>query len=167
MADASTEGFESLVSKNSNLEEVQEFIRGPESKTIAPEMLLHTLDACVTLLRQKNMHSDEHENLIATLQSANAELKRLVSSTQARLDEHLEDNSALVATLGKVTNFQEQITAEHERRGAERAANSATVQVLQERIRVLTEDHDQERRNDKFQISQLRARLSAMHMMGS
>ena len=161
------DGFESLVSKNSNLKEVQEFIRGPESKTIAPDILLNTLDACVTLLRQKNMHLDEHQGLIETLQSANAELKGLVASTQARLDEHLEDNSALVNTLAKVTNFQEQITAEHERRGAEQAVSSTKATVLQERIRVLTEDHEQERRNDKFQISQLRARLSAMHMMRS
>ena len=161
----SAENFESLVSQNSNLDEVQAFLRGDEASTLAPEILLNTLDACVTLLRQNNMHVEEHVNLIETLRAANAELKGLVASTQKRLDSHVEDNSALVDTLSSVAKFHEQMQTEHEQRAGGHEQMMDQVSILNERIERLKETNERDRHSDQAQISQLRTRLAAMNMM--
>ena len=155
--------FESLVSKNSNLDEVQSFIRGPESSTIAPEILLNTLDACVTLLRQNNMHVEEHKNLNETLQTANSELKGLVAGLQTRLDESVADNTAVADTLAKVTTFQERI--QRIQPDTQSPALREQVSVMEQRLTTMKQDHVGVIRSKDLQLKQLRARLSAMSMM--
>ena len=157
------ENFESLVSQNSNLEEVQSFIRGPEASTIAPEILLNTLDACVTLLRQNNMHVEEHKNLNETLQTANAELKGLIAGMQTRLDESIADNTAVAETLAKVTTFQERI--QRIQPDTQSPALREQVSVMQERLTAMKQDHLSETHSKDLQLKQLRARLSALSMM--
>ena len=159
----SEENFESLVSQNSNLEEVQAFIRGPEASTIAPEILLNTLDACVTLLRQNNMHVEEHKNLIETLQTANAELKGLVSGMQTRLDETVEDNAAVAETLAKVTTFHERIQNIHTE--TQSPALREQVSVMEQRLETQKQEHISEVRSMTLRVQQLRARLAAVQMM--
>ena len=155
--------FESLVSQNSNLEEVQAFIRGPEASTIAPEILLNTLDACVTLLRQNNMHVEEHKNLNDTLQAANVELKGLVAGLQTRLDESVADNTAVAETLAKVTTFHERIQNIHTE--TQSPALREQVSVMEERLSAQKQEHLSEKRSLDLKVKQLRARLSAMVMM--
>ena len=157
--------FKSLVSQNSNLDEVQAFLRGGEASTLAPEILLSTLVSCVSLLRQNNMHVEEHVNLIETLRAANAELKELVASTQARLDSHIEDNSALVNTLSSVAQFHEQMKSEHEQQAGGHEQMMDQVSILNERIERLKETNERDRHSDRVQISQLRTRLAAMNLM--
>jgi len=136
-----TDEFVSLVSNNSNLEEVREYLisKGGE---IEHGVLLNTLHSCVTLLVQNNLRVSEHISLINTLREANVELKGLVATSQARLEQFLEDNHEENETTEEMRAMHAMVLQNYEKVNASRDELREEIDVLHERIHMNKKDYE-------------------------
>jgi len=152
----SGEDFVLLVSNNSNLEEVREYILSDKGPEIEHGILLNSLNSCLSLLMQNNLHVTEHVNLIDTLREANAELKCLVSTSQDRLEQFMADDNAENATAGEMMNLHAMILKDYEKVNASRDELREQIRILNERIDLNKKDYEVTHRANTLTIERLR-----------
>jgi|TARA_B110000902_G_C14150078_1_gene529168 hypothetical protein len=152
----SSEEFKSLVSNNSNLEEVRDYISSDKGgPNIEHAVLLNTLDSCLALLMQNNLHVSEHVSLIETLREANAELKSLVATSQSRMEQFMQDNVEN-DTTDDMKALHAMVLENYAKANVSRNELREQIVVLNERIRVNKADYEVTNRANDLTIDRLR-----------
>ena len=153
----SSEEFKSLVSNNSNLEEVRDYISSDKGgPNIEHAVLLNTLDSCLALLMQNNLHVSEHVSLIETLREANTELKSLVATSQLRMEQFMQDNVVENETTDDMKALHAMVLKNYAKANVSRNELREQIVVLNERIRVNKADYEVTNRANDLTIDRLR-----------